>query len=112
MRRLMPFLLLSACGSGGGDPSPVPQEQRMAIGCALAGSQAFEDKCSLAREDRADGILLTLSGPEGGFRRLIVSPDGREVRAADGALQPSTTRRGDRMEIALGDDRYLLPAVP
>ena len=101
MKRLAALLLLpAACGA------PAAPETR--IECALAGAAAFERVCTL---ERASTGRLILRGPDGGFRRLRRTTDGRGVAAADGAEPATVTIVGrDLIEVAIGSDRYRLPA--
>jgi hypothetical protein len=81
------------------------------IACATEGATEFENVCTVEREAGPAGTVLTLRGPSGGFRRLRVTTDGRGVVAADGAERATVTVLGaDRIEVALGGDRYRLPA--
>jgi hypothetical protein len=106
MKRLAALLLVpSACGS---PPAPAVAEER--IECAVDGAAAFERVCTLERIAGPE-IRLTIRHPGGGFRRLIATRDGRGVVAADGAEPASVTIAGeDLIEVAVGTDRYLLPA--
>ncbi|MEA3061262.1 MAG: hypothetical protein QOJ94_1043 [Sphingomonadales bacterium] len=113
---LLPLLLLAACGQGGGgdaggtgtSPSGAPEDR---IACAVEGASAFENACTVEREAGPAGTVLTLRSPSGSFRRLRVTTDGRGVVAADGAERAAVTVLGpDRIEVALGGDRYRLPA--
>ena len=81
------------------------------VPCALAGSGPLDQSCSVVRERAQRGVLLTLTAPDGGFRRWLVTNDGRGVVPADGA-EPArvTLRDGNRAEIAIAGERYLLPA--
>ncbi|WP_454882739.1 hypothetical protein [Sphingomonas oryzagri] len=82
------------------------------IPCALAGSEAFKPDCTVERATTADGIVLTLHHPDGGFRRLQVATDGRGVVAADGADVASVkVMSPGSIEVAIGEDRYRLPAT-
>lgn len=58
------------------------------------------------------GTVLTVNAPDGGFRRLLVASDGRGVVAADGA-EPAVVTPLDThtIEVAIGGDRYRLPAT-
>lgn len=117
MRAVLLFtLFLAGCGRGGSDeaggtgtsPTGVPDDR---IACATEGATDFETVCTVEREAGPDGTILTLRGPSGGFRRLRVTTDGRGVVAADGAERAIVTVLGpDRIEVALGGDRYRLPA--
>ena len=55
------------------------------VKCALAGAAAFRRVCTVDREQGPEGLILTIHHPDGGFRRLLVTRDGRGVVAADGA---------------------------
>jgi len=88
-----------------------PQSGQKMIPCQLAGATSFETVCSIERSNSADGAIVTLRHPDGGFRRLIATRDGRAVIAADGAEAASVRMSGTSdIEISLGGDRYRLPA--
>lgn len=115
MRRALPFFfLLSACGESDQAPEDVlasapPGAER--IECAVGG-EAFAPVCAVDRAQSPDGLTLTLRSPSGSFRRLLVTTDGRGVIAADGVEQAVVTPLGaDRIEVAIGGDRYRLPAT-
>jgi hypothetical protein len=77
------------------------------IECAVGGA-AFERACTAER----DGAILTISHPDGGFRRFEMTGDGRGVIAADGAERAEVAIIGEgRIEVSLGGDRYRLPAT-
>lgn len=107
MKRLaaLLFLLPGACG---GPPAGTRAEDR--IECAVDGAAAFERVCTVERTAGPE-IFLTLRSPSGSFRRLTVTRDGRGVAAADGAEPATVTIVGkDLIEVAIGSDRYRLPA--
>jgi len=82
------------------------------VECDVAGAGAFTLACTIDRTETQDGLYLTLRHPDGGFRRLLVTKDGRGVVAADGAEHAVVTPLGpDRIEVALGGMRYRLPAT-
>jgi len=102
----------AACHSGKGDTPAGSADDSGRIACALAGATDFKPVCEVERSTNADGITLTLHHPDGGFRRLRVMKDGRGVTAADGAEPARVSISGDRrIEVAVGGDRYLLPAT-
>ena len=113
--------LLAACGEQRTDHqtlAKVEAEQRAAaddegrIVCARQGSSDFARACTVDRADSGDGLVLTVRHPDGAFHRLLVTRDGRGVVAADGAEKAVVTVLGsDSIEVALGGDRYRLPAT-
>ncbi len=86
-----------------------PDDNR--IECLIRGGEQFERFCTIDREQGPEGGILVLRKPEGGLRRLLDAPDGRGVVAADGA-EPAvvTILQDDRIEVAIGGDRFRLPA--
>jgi hypothetical protein len=115
MKHALPFLfLLAACGDSDEAPKDVlaaapPGAAR--IECAV-GEQAFAPVCVVDRAQSPEGLTLTLRSPDGSFRRLLVTKDGRGVVAADGVEQAMVTPVGsDRIEVAIGGNRYRLPAT-
>ncbi|URW76469.1 hypothetical protein M9980_04415 [Sphingomonas donggukensis] len=66
--------------------------------------------CTIERTRADGGTLLTIRHPDGGFRRLMVSADGR-YRAADGAVPAQVVRLDNgQIDISVADVRYRLPA--
>lgn len=116
---LVPVLLLNACDRR---PDPdvlanVEAEQRSAaadagrIECAT-GTASVAAGCTIERIADGGDTILTLRQPDGGFHRLRITRDGRGVVAADGAEAARVTVIGnDRIEVAIGDARYRLPAT-
>ena len=113
------LLAVSACGGppdgvapgnvqavGSGTPSEVPAER---IACAIGGGD-YADACTIERGAVADGTLLTIRHPDGGFRRLRLSADRSTLVAADGALPAQVLGRSETaVEVAIGDARYRVP---
>jgi hypothetical protein len=82
------------------------------IECAPPGAETFSFACTIDRVQSQDGLFLTLRHPDGGFRRLLVTTDGRGVVAADGAEKAEVTVLApDQIEVAIGGARYRLPAT-
>ncbi len=78
------------------------------IECRPQGAAEFANACLLERS----GDTLTLRKPDGGFRRLVVTTDGRGVAAADGAEPAQVRVIGEgRIEVAIGGDAFRLPAT-
>ncbi|TFI59272.1 hypothetical protein E2493_05370 [Sphingomonas parva] len=130
---IRPILLLSlilplaACGDAPEEGQTVPiteggktverpaaplAEGAERVECAVAGAETFEPVCAVERSPSDQGLVLTIRAPSGGFRRLLVTRDGRGVIAADGAMPAAVTPLGpDRIEVAIEGDRYRLPAT-
>ena len=82
------------------------------VECAGPGEKVFAYACAIDRTQTQDGLYLTLRHPDGGFRRLLVTQDGRGVIAADGAEKAEVTPLApDLIEVELGGARYRLPAT-
>ena len=101
------LLLTAACGdtkmAGGEAPSGV-QSGEERVDCAPAGAGDFQRDCTIERLQGAEGTILTVRHPDGGFRRLLVTADGVE--------QAVVTPLGTGMiEVAIGNNRYRLPAT-
>jgi len=110
-------LPLSACGRGQPSSEQVAAKQRTEtagdsrIACAQ-GDSAFASTCTIEQAQGENGLILTIRHPDGAFRRLLVTQDGRGVIAADGAEAAKVTVIGaDGIEVALGGNRYRLPAT-
>ena len=110
-------LPLAACGREKQTSAQVEAQQRgdtasdTRIACAR-GDAAFASTCTIEQAQGRDGLILTIRHPDGAFRRLLVTQDGRGVIAADGAEVAKVTITGaDGIEVALGGDRYRLPAT-
>lgn len=80
--------------------------------CALDGAANVTPQCTLEQSRSEEGLILTLRHPDGGFRRLLVTRDGRGVIAADGAEEAIVRTVTEReIEVEIGRDRYRLPAT-
>ena len=114
-------LLLAGCGQSKPDATVLTKaearqgaeaDESGRIMCARGGSSDFARNCTIDRVTSPDGLVLTIGHPDGGFHRLLVTKDGRGVIAADGAETAKVSIVGaDQIEVALGDDRYRLPAT-
>jgi hypothetical protein len=103
-------MLLAGCGGeAAGDSADAANEGR--IDCAMGGADSFDRTCTLARMTSADGTVLVAGRDGAGYRRLLLTRDGRGVVAADGTDAAQVTIIGDGMiEVAVGGDRFRLPA--
>jgi hypothetical protein len=100
---------LAACGGASGDEAADAGKKR--IECALEGADAFARDCTVDEMSGADGAVLVVGRSDVGYRRLQITTEGRGVVSADGAEPAKVTIIGDRLiEVAIGSDRYRLPA--
>lgn len=102
---LLVALLISGCSEESGD---LPVEAST-IPCAIGEGGAAE--CSVERSADAEGTLLTIRQPDGGFHRLRVAGNGM-VASADGAELAQTVLVGDgSIDVTVGNARYRLPGT-
>ena len=81
------------------------------IECALEGAKLFDRTCTVDEMSGADGTILVVGRANVGYRRLQITTDGRGVVSADGAEPAKVSIVGNNMiEVAIGHDRYRLPA--
>ncbi|MDQ2878947.1 MAG: hypothetical protein M3R41_07710 [Pseudomonadota bacterium] len=115
-----PLLLLAGCGPQRTDQNVLAEvEANQGAAASEAGrimcahGQAVMTRdCTVERTQDARGLILTLHHPDGAFRRLLVTKDGRGVAAADGAQKAAVTIVGPAsIAVAIGGDRYELPAT-
>ena len=112
MRGLACFLLAGLAGCDRAAPQfGAPRDDGNRIECRFGGLEQFERSCTYEREGERSEIIV-IRKPDGGFRRLRIVSDGRGVVAADGA-EPArvTILTGDQIEVAIGGDRFRLPAT-
>jgi hypothetical protein len=117
---VLPFvLLLAACSSEPDNAALAEAEARAGaeaakdgrISCAMNGATLFDRKCTMDRMTSGEGPVLIVGRDDVGYRRLLVTTDGRGVVAADGA-DPATVKivENGMIEVAVGGDRFRLPA--
>ena len=117
-------MFLTACGSQPAEDAAqptisaptqtaaTPQPAAPRIDCAPPGGADLTPACTIDRTETPNGVILTLRHPDGAFRRLQITRDGRGVIAADGAEPAKVTPLGpDSIEVELGGARYRLPAT-
>lgn len=81
------------------------------IECALEGAKLFDRTCTVEEMSGEDGTVLVVGRRNVGYRRLQITTDGRGVVSADGAEPAKVSIVGDNViEVAIGNDRYRLPA--
>ena len=116
---LLPIVLLAGCDRAPDNGALADAEARGSrqaandgrIDCALEGAKAFNRSCTVEEMSSADGTILIVGKQDVGFRRLQIATDGRGVISADGAEPAKVTIVGDNLiEVAVGADRYRLPA--
>lgn len=110
--------ILLAAAVAGCSGKPVPQAEgdaaadgaaKVSVACALSGAKVFKDDCTIERVRQKEGDVLVLHHPDGGFRRLVML-DGNHFAAADGADAVFSDPEGNKVEVTVGNDHYLLPA--
>lgn len=105
----MTVLLIAGCGSSPDNDSLETRGER--IECALEGAKSFARDCTVTEMGSSDATTLVVGRPDVGYRRLLITNDGRGVVSADGAEPAGVTIIGDDViEVAVGADRYRLPA--
>lgn len=115
----LPLAVLTGCS----DPAPQQQAAPAAaaqrseqIWCAVGGGSTFKQDCTLERGTENGQAAFVIRHGDGKFRRLLASADGQNLLAADGADQSRSARKsgaeGERWEVILGDDRYIVPVRP
>lgn len=116
---LIAVLLVAGCNGGPDNGKLAEAEARGSkeaaldglIDCALEGAKAFDRDCTITEMSGADGTVLVVGKADVGYRRLQVTTDGHGVVSADGAEPAKVAIIGDGMiEVAVGSDRYRLPA--
>lgn len=116
---ILSFLLLAACNRAPDNGELAEAEARGSreaaengrIACALEGAKLFDRTCTVEEMSGPDGAVLVVGRSNVGYRRLQITTDGRGVMSADGAEPAKVTIVGDGMiEVAIGSDRYRLPA--
>lgn len=81
------------------------------IECALEGTKLFDRTCTVEEMSSEGGAILVVGRSNVGYRRLQITTDGRGVVSADGAEPAKVSIVGDNViEVAIGNDRYRLPA--
>ena len=81
------------------------------IECALEGTKLFDRTCTVEEMSGEGGTVLVVGRSNVGYRRLLITTDGRGVVSADGAEPAKVSIVGDNViEVAIGNDRYRLPA--
>lgn len=111
---ILGLAMLAGCSE---KPPQSAEEQTAAegaeqIACALKGQSDFASTCGIERVTSADGTVLVVRHPDGGFRRFNLVTDGRGLVAADGSEEAVVTiATKGRVDVAVGEDRYRFPAT-
>lgn len=105
------LLMLAACSSGGEAGAVAEADEDSLIACAIGGASEFTRNCAVERAVEDGALVLVIHHDDGGFRRLRVMTDGSGVITADGADPAGVTVFEGEIEVAVGEDRYVLPAT-
>lgn len=106
---LITLAVLAGCNRATPAPETASDDR---IECRIGNARMFDRFCRVERISGPDGMELTIRKPDGGFRRLLVTDDGRGVIAADGAEEAVVSILGDnRIEVSIGGDTFRLPAT-
>ncbi len=105
------LLLLAACDAQVETGAAETADPENLIECALGGATGFARECAVEQSQAAEGLILTVRHPDGGFRRFVATTDGTGVAPADGAEPATLSLREDGIEVAVGADRYRFPAT-
>lgn len=102
-------VLLGACSPSEQPAATLDTDGR--VDCRIGNDDQYQRFCTVERTRSDQATTLTVRKPDGGFRRLLVTRDGRGVVAADGAEPAQVTIVGDNLiEVTIGGDRFRLPA--
>ena len=104
-------LLLGACNAGADGADAAPSAEGETIACAIGTATQFAETCRVEREVVDGALNLVIHHEDGGFRRLTVMTDGSGVITADGADPARISVFDGQIEVAVGADRYILPAT-
>ena len=102
------LLTLAACGDAEPD---VEAPVGVAVACATGGAERLAPDCTVRRASRDGRALLTISAPDGSFRRLEAGADGAGIDTADGAAHARTAAGQGDVAVEVDGDRYRLPAA-
>ena len=104
------LLLLAACGQDSAAAPEAEPDSDSLVECALGGAASFARECAVEQADEDGTPILIVRHPDGAFRRFVVTDDGYGLATADGVERAAITLHGKGIEVAVGTDRYRLPA--
>lgn len=110
-RRIAIGAALALAGCQAQPSAPFGGSDADKVECRIAAARDFARDCVVERTTGPEGLSLTIRHPDGGFRRLLVTTDGRGVVAADGAEPATVAIEGKGILVTIGDDAYRLPAT-
>lgn len=107
-------LLLAGCSVKGEQEQAASAEGSAAaapetVSCALKGSDAFKERCTIERSASDGRNFIVLRHPDGGFRRLEELEAGKRYKSVDGADEVAVDANGADIELTVGEDHYLFP---
>lgn len=104
--RISNLIALSIAVAACSPAPPAVAEGTELVLCAVNGASKFARKCAVERSNRGGQQVLVIRHPDGGFRRFVLSADGRELAAADGADVVSLALVGKQTEVRVDVDAY------
>lgn len=104
-------LALSLAGCSSHNDASADKAGQDRIACAVGGSRELADVCTVERSERDGKLTLIVHDPDGAFRRFDVMTDGTGLAVADGADKAQSKLVNGKLDITVGDDRYVFPAT-
>lgn len=101
--------LLAACSSSS-EPPPVAAGDEHIV-CAVGGAGKLAEVCAVERSVKDGMLTLIVRHPDGAFRRFDVMTDGSGLAVTDGAEPAQSRLVNGKLDVTVGDDRYLFPVT-
>ena len=102
---LAAFTTLAACSPRGDELRGEPIE------CAIGPAGKLEKSCTIGHIGKGASAQLVVHHPDDGFRRFVLTPDGKGLMPADGAGTATSTITKGTIDVTIEQDRYRIPAA-
>ncbi len=96
---------LTACSPRGDQLRGEPIE------CAFGPAGKMAMNCTLEQIGKGATAQLVVHHPDGGFRRFVLTPDGKGLIPADGAGTATSAIAKGTMDVTIEQDHYRIPAT-